>query len=95
MDVKEKVISALSYLWVLFFLPLVLIPESEFGKFHANQALLNLLLGVVFAIIEWIFPGLSWICNIIIGLFALWGIVSALLGLKKPYPVIGKYTFIK
>ena len=33
---KNKVISALSYLGILFFLPLVAAPESRFGKFHAN-----------------------------------------------------------
>ena len=50
-DPVERMISAVSYLWVLFFLPPVLIPRSGFGRFHANQALLNLLWGVVFAVV--------------------------------------------
>lgn len=40
---KNKGICALSYLSVLFFLPLVVCPESRFGKFHANQALILLI----------------------------------------------------
>lgn len=38
---KNKVISALSYLGILFFLPLMAAPESRFGKFHANQSLVR------------------------------------------------------
>lgn len=31
---------ALAYLWILFFLPLVVYPNSRVGRFHANQGLL-------------------------------------------------------
>ena len=38
-DIAEgKLMSILSYLWILFFLPLVVCPGSKFGRFHANQA---------------------------------------------------------
>lgn len=52
MDIeKNKVVSLISYLGVLFFLPLVACPDSEFGRFHANQALIiffaELALGVL------------------------------------------------
>lgn len=36
---KVKVASALAYLGILFFLPLVICPESKKGRFHANQGL--------------------------------------------------------
>jgi uncharacterized membrane protein len=95
MSTKEKVISAVSYFWILFFLPLVVIPESSFGKFHANQALLNLLWGVVFGLLGKIFPGISWLFGIILAIYPIWGILTALLGLEKPFPVIGKFVLIK
>ena len=47
---KNKVVAGLSYFGILFFLPLVAAPDSRFGKFHANQALVLLLAGVVGAI---------------------------------------------
>ena len=94
-DPVERMISAVSYLWILFFLPLVLIPRSGFGRFHANQALLNLLWGVVFGILTKLVPGLGWLLGLILAIYPVWGIVTAMLGLEKPFPVIGKYTIIR
>ncbi|NMA37013.1 MAG: hypothetical protein GX942_01770 [Papillibacter sp.] len=90
---KERIISAVSYLWILFFLPLILIPDSSFGRFHANQALLNLLWGIVFGILSKI--ALGWLFGIITAVYPVWGIVTALMGIERPFPVIGKFTLIK
>ena len=94
-DPVERMISAVAYLWVLFFLPLVLIPRSGFGRFHANQALLNLLWGVVFGILTRIIPGLRWIFGLIMLVYPIWGIITAMRGEERPFPVIGKYTIIR
>lgn len=40
---RTKVICAVSYIPMLFFLPLIVYPDSRFGKFHANQSLVLLL----------------------------------------------------
>ena len=92
---EKKMISAVSYLWILFFLPLVLIPRSGFGRFHANQALLNLLWGVVFGILTRIIPGLRWLFGLIMLIYPICGIVTAMRGEERPFPVIGKYTIIR
>ena len=94
-DPVERMISAVSYLWILFFLPLVLIPRSGFGRFHANQALLNLLWGVVFGILTRIIPGLRRLFGLIMLIYPIWGIVTAMRGEERPFPVIGKYTIIR
>lgn len=44
---KNKVLCAVSYISILFFLPLVACPESRFGKFHANQALILLIASAI------------------------------------------------
>lgn len=44
---KNKVLCAVSYISILFFLPLVACPESRFGKFHANQALILLIASLI------------------------------------------------
>jgi uncharacterized membrane protein len=91
-NTKERLVSAAAYFWILFFLPLALIPDSSFGRFHANQALLNLLLGLVLGILSRIFLG--WLFNLIILFYWAWGVVTALMGLEKPFPVIGSIKLI-
>lgn len=51
-DINEtKVVNILSYLSILFFLPLVVYPNSRVGKFHANQALLMLILSACLSVV--------------------------------------------
>lgn len=107
---KNRVICALSYLWILFFLPLVACPDSKYGRFHANQGLLLLIASVagncVFGIAKMIFrtllPWFSFLINIVSSLYGIlilglviYGIVNALNGRANPLPIIGKYTLIK
>ena len=71
----NKVICGISYFGILFFLPLVVSPNSRFGKFHANQALLVLILmvaagfvsGIIGAVCGsfWSVPALGTIMNTI------------------------------
>jgi len=41
---KNKTVAGLAY--ILFFLPLIACPDSPYGRFHANQGLLLLILWV-------------------------------------------------
>lgn len=95
MTTSERMISALSYLWILFFVPLLLIPQSQFGRFHANQALLNLIWGLVFGILGRIIPGLNWLFSLILAIYPIWGIVTAMLGREIPFPIIGRFVLIR
>ncbi|MDD2427355.1 MAG: hypothetical protein PHR78_04360 [Eubacteriales bacterium] len=108
---QSKVVSALAYLGILFFLPLVVTPVTRYGKFHANQGLLLLLTsiagGIVVAILSAVFFAISWrmlflssilytVFYVAIAALAILGIVNALQGKAKPLPVIGKlFTIIK
>ena len=42
---KNKTMAGLAYL--IFFLPLIVCPDSKYGKFHANQGLLLLITSIV------------------------------------------------
>ena len=45
-DIEDnKVIAALAY--IIFFLPLIVAKDSEFGKFHANQGLIYFYLALL------------------------------------------------
>lgn len=93
---KNKTMAILAYF--IFFIPLLTdAKDSKFAKFHANQALLVWLVGVV-----------SWFLTVtffgaIIGLplslvaFVLWiiGLMNAVNGQMKRLPVIGGIDIIK
>ncbi len=92
---EERMISAIAYLWILFFLPLILIPRSTFGRFHANQALVNLILGVVLFILMRLLPGLRWIFGLLMIIYPVWGIWHAMKGEEKPFPFTGGITILR
>ncbi len=94
---KNKVMAALAYF--LFFLPLVACPESRFGKFHANQGLLLLIVGFGGSIILGIIPIIGWILlpffYIAVAVFGIMGLINGLKGIAKPLPIFGKFVIIK
>lgn len=49
---SNKWCYVLAYLWILFFLPLIVCPESRVGKFHANQGLIMLIFSVAVGIVS-------------------------------------------
>ena len=56
---KNKTMAGLAYL--LFFLPLIVCPESRFAKFHANQALILVIVSIAGSIILGIIPVIGWV----------------------------------
>ncbi len=89
--------------YFIFFIPLLVEPakNSPYAKFHVNQSLLVVLLGIAVNVIG------SLTTVILIGLlilpvggifvFVLWvmGLMNAIKGEAKPLPLIGKFTLIK
>ncbi|MFA0814215.1 MAG: hypothetical protein ACC608_00335 [Anaerofustis sp.] len=55
----NKVVSGFAYFGILFFLPLVAAPQSKYGRFHANQGLILLLLGIAVGIVSGILSAIS------------------------------------
>lgn len=94
---KNKTIAGLSY--IIFFLPLLVCPDSKFGRFHANQALILLLVSIAGNIILGFIPVIGWmllpIFAVAILIVGIMGLVNGLGGKAKKLPLIGKYTIIK
>lgn len=98
---QVKVMAALAYLGILFFLPLVTHPESKFGKFHANQGLLLLItsiaintLGAMLMIVligAIILP----LGNLFVFILFIMGLVNALNKKMTRLPLIGNFDLIK
>lgn len=103
---QKKVICSLAYLFgILFFLPLVVYPNDEFAKFHANQALvvlLTVIIGeVIFGILT-IIPAVGIVFSILCGVFGLLMLIACILAIlgvvreeKYEIPVIGKIKILK
>ncbi|MBQ3841364.1 MAG: hypothetical protein II820_01600 [Ruminiclostridium sp.] len=68
----------LSYLWILFFLPLLVCPDSKAGKFHANQGLILFIFSVAVGVAAAIVGALTFIPIPFMG--GLFRAISAILG---------------
>ena len=93
----NKVMAGLAY--IIFFLPLIACPQSPFGRFHANQGLLLLILGVAGSTILSIIPIIGWILLPLLSIFVfvlgIMGLINGLNGKAKELPLIGKFRIIK
>jgi len=100
---KNKTMAGLAYF--IFFLPLILCPDSRFAKYHANQGLILLICSVAGSIVLSLFPttGSLWrIFWTLRNLFSLaclalgvMGFLNAYNGKAQELPYIGKYTLLK
>ena len=94
---KNKTMAGLAY--ILFFLPLIACPESEYAKFHANQALLLLIAGIAGNVVLGIIPIIGWMLMPIFGIgiliLGIMGLINGFGGKAKQLPLIGKYTILK
>lgn len=102
----NKAMAVLAYL--IFFLPLIVCPESKFAKFHANQGLIVLIAGAFLSIVG---PGSGLFSILFLPISVLLGIAISLIGLAlfvlvimnmisaskgemKPLPLIGNIFHI-
>jgi uncharacterized membrane protein len=102
---NDKLMSILSYIGILFIVPLITgdYKKSEFVKFHLNQGIVlcicavvgSVALNIVAAIVDFLwFLGSLWSLAVLI--LVILGIVNAANNKQEPLPVIGTlFTVIK
>ncbi len=94
---KNKTMAGLAY--IIFFLPLLACPDSKFGKYHANQGLVLLIVGIAGSTILSFIPIIGWLLlplfSIGVLVLGIMGLVNGLGGKAKQLPVIGKYKLLK
>ena len=102
-DVKEnRYLCILSYISILFVIPLIVRPSSPFVKYHSNQGLIlfifEIAIGIITSILSVVFGivhlgFIAWVINtalhIVTVLLMVYGILSACGGYVRPLPVIG------
>jgi len=96
-DVKKaRVTAALGY--ILFFIPLVFHGENQYARFHINQAIINLLMStigaVVLSMIPYVGPYLMIVTEVLCLIWMVRGFVLALQGKAKGIPLIGWVTIV-
>lgn len=84
-----------AFAYILFFLPLIAIPDSKIGKFHANQGLSLLIFAFSGYIVLSILPIFGWLLTPLFRIFIFVLIVIGFLNgwdeRQRQLPLIGKW----
>ncbi|MGN0613247.1 MAG: hypothetical protein ACI4JB_05035 [Porcipelethomonas sp.] len=106
---QNKVLAAVGYIPVLFLVPLLAAPQSQYAKFHANQGLIltiaSIALGIarsvlcaIFGIMplfkEFVPTIISAVVSVAILAYMVIGIITASQGKAKKLPIIGGFLNI-
>lgn len=87
-DVEEnKAIACLSYVGILFLIPLLAKKESKFAQAHAKQGIALFILAVVVSVVSWI-PLIGWLLALAVLILAIFCIVKTLQGDFFKIPVL-------
>lgn len=81
----SNLMAALSYLWILSIVMLLVKKDDDYVKFHARQGLILFIASVIF----WFIPVLGWILNILVVILVIVGFIKALSGERWKMPLIG------
>ena len=100
---ENKVFAILAYIGILVLVPILAAPNSKFAKYHANQGLILLIVGVILSIVGALLnliPVVGWVFMLVMEVIWLvlmiLGIVNAAKGEEKPLPIIGNlFTLLK
>ena len=95
---EAKSLAWLSYLGLLLLIPLLVLKDNPYAKYHVKQGLVLLIAeiacGVVgrilvfIPVLGWVIGMGLWVCCVV---FSIIGIINALNGKAEPLPLIGKY----
>lgn len=95
----KKVTGIVAYITWIGLLIAFLAGDREGAKFHLNQALVITLAGIALGIIGWLpipFIGVViWIAQIVLFVFAIMGLISAVKEEEKELPLIGGIKILK
>ncbi|MFH1194038.1 MAG: DUF4870 domain-containing protein [bacterium] len=92
---QNRLYGAISYLWILCFVPLIWKRDSRFAQHHGKQGLVLLIAEFFATFVGWI-PLIGYYLSAILGLglaiLALLGIINALDGKFWEMPTLGRYA---
>lgn len=84
-DIQDnKVLAAISYLWVLSLIVLLVKKDSKFAKFHAKQGLVLFIASIILGFV----PVLGWLLELVVVIFVIVGLLKALSGEYWKMPLV-------
>lgn len=89
---SNRLLAALSYLWILFLLPFIFCRDDSFALYHARQGLILFAVTTAGQVLGAAF-GLSWIVVLMQIYWIIKGIGNANAGKMEPLPYIGNIFF--
>ncbi len=102
MENGNKLLAAISYVWILCIVTILCAKEDAFARYHANQGLVLLIANIAAVIVGFILGFIpviggiiSWIISIALFVLMILGIINAVKGEMKPLPFIGGIQIIK
>ena len=81
---ENKLLAAISYLWIVSIIMLLMKKDSKFVQFHAKQGLILFIVSVILMFI----PVLGWWLDIIILIAVIVGFIKAISGEYYKIPVV-------
>ncbi len=84
MNSDSNLMAALSYVWVLSIVMLIVKKDDEFVKFHAKQGLILFILSFIGVI-----PVIGWLVWLVVVVLDIVGFIKALSGERYKVPVVG------
>lgn len=102
---KNKWLSILSYLWILFFIPLLVAKDSRFARYHVNQGIVLAIGGIVTSVVASVLLLIP-VIGVILGILfyivdlaflalTILGIYNVVQGKAKELPILGKFRILK
>lgn len=88
---QNKAVAAMSYVWILCLVPLLLKRDSAFASYHAKQGLVLFLVEILSMLVAWI-PLVNVVLFFGLITIAALGIANATRGLALPLPIIGRWV---
>ena len=87
----DNLIAAISYLWILSIIILLVKKDSDYVKFHARQGVVLFAASVILSIATLVpfVIFISWIGNLVILVAVIVGFIQALGGKRYKLPVVG------
>ncbi len=92
---KAKSTAWLSYLGILWLVPLLTLKDNAFAKFHVKQGIMLTIVWVASSILA-VIPIIGWLAAIVLWIYAvvmtILGIINALNGNYWKMPITGKWA---
>lgn len=85
---QHRILAALSYVGILFLIPLFGARDSEFAQFHAKQGLVLFAVSVLISFIAWI-PFVGWSLAAAAFIVAVYAFFQAIQGVRWEIPYLG------